>query len=424
MKIKIENLGKIKKGKIETNKLLVLCGPNNYGKTYLAYTLYGIYKELKTVFYILEEFEKEELENNEELTISKDNFFEQIKEKSNLKINDFKRHIHSFFNTSESFFKNFKIEVEFNFNDLIRDIEDEFSKIIILEDDVIKIKSKKQLNKILEAILGMALLKNINNEDFIFPSTREGINLFYKELNINRNNFFLEASKNSANNLENLLSKKISRYSEPISDYINFINEMDVFTDSSSTDKKNDKSLVEALEDIVGGEYKIVNSAIYFTPKGSNMLIDLHMASSTVRTLAGLYIFIKNKNKNARIIIDEPELNLHPDNQRKMARLLVKMINSGIEVIITTHSSYIMQELNNLIVFNKEFENKENLKKKYRYTDDEFLDYRNINCYLVDNNTIEEMPKDDCGIELKTFNEVIDSLNELTSDLLFETECE
>ena len=50
------------------------------------------------------------------------------------------------------------------------------------------------------------------------------------------------------------------------------------------------------------------------------------------------------------IFIDEPELNLHPVNQRKIARILAKVANSGIKIIISTHSDYIVKEFNNLIM--------------------------------------------------------------------------
>jgi predicted ATPase len=44
-------------------------------------------------------------------------------------------------------------------------------------------------------------------------------------------------------------------------------------------------------------------------------------------------------------MVDEPELNLHPENQRRVARLFARLINLGIKVFITTHSDYIVKEL-------------------------------------------------------------------------------
>lgn len=50
---------------------------------------------------------------------------------------------------------------------------------------------------------------------------------------------------------------------------------------------------------------------------------------------------------NSFLIIDVPELNLHPQNQIRMAELLVRTSNYGVKIIITTHSDYIVKEINN-----------------------------------------------------------------------------
>ena len=103
---------------------------------------------------------------------------------------------------------------------------------------------------------------------------------------------------------------------------------------------------------------------------------------------------------------------------------MAKIVNKGIQVIITTHSSYIVQELNNLIQFKNDFAGKERLKKKYKYCDEEFLDYENVSCYLIEKGTIEEMEVDRTGIYMKSFNDVINSMNNLAIDLNFEIDKE
>ena len=42
MKVMFENLGPIKKGRIELNRLNIFCGKNNTGKTYINYLIYTI----------------------------------------------------------------------------------------------------------------------------------------------------------------------------------------------------------------------------------------------------------------------------------------------------------------------------------------------------------------------------------------------
>lgn len=77
--------------------------------------------------------------------------------------------------------------------------------------------------------------------------------------------------------------------------------------------------------------------------------LEINAASSSIKSLYMLDVYIKKfAQKGNLLIIDEPELNLHPSNQRKIARLLAMLANNGIQIMFTTHSDYIMNELNNL----------------------------------------------------------------------------
>jgi hypothetical protein len=51
-------------------------------------------------------------------------------------------------------------------------------------------------------------------------------------------------------------------------------------------------------------------------------------------------IFCLGMNRNSICILN---------NQLKMARLKVRLVNNGINVFITTHSDYIIKEFNNLL---------------------------------------------------------------------------
>lgn len=64
-------------------------------------------------------------------------------------------------------------------------------------------------------------------------------------------------------------------------------------------------------------------------------------------------------------MIDEPELNLHPSNQRVIARFLAKLVNSGIRVIVSTHSDYFVKEINSLIMLHGVSENMIEKTKRY-----------------------------------------------------------
>ncbi|EQC4553747.1 AAA family ATPase, partial [Cronobacter malonaticus] len=50
MEIEFENIGFIKKGKIKTNNITIIFGPNNVGKTYLSYSTYAAISKYNSIF--------------------------------------------------------------------------------------------------------------------------------------------------------------------------------------------------------------------------------------------------------------------------------------------------------------------------------------------------------------------------------------
>lgn len=120
-------------------------------------------------------------------------------------------------------------------------------------------------------------------------------------------------------------------------------------------------------------------------------------------------------------MIDEPELNLHPANQRSLARLLARLVNAGLRVVISTHSDYIVREINSLIMLNRPHHKREELMRRYGYQEEEVLSPDKVAAYLFDQSTIKAMDvTQDEGILASTFDETIHDLNN-TSDGIYYT---
>ena len=76
----------------------------------------------------------------------------------------------------------------------------------------------------------------------------------------------------------------------------------------------------------------------------------LDQTSSMVSELAPLILFLKYLVRPGDLLIlEEPESHLHPAAQRQLARGIVRLVNAGVKVLITTHSDIIISQINNLL---------------------------------------------------------------------------
>ena len=49
------------------------------------------------------------------------------------------------------------------------------------------------------------------------------------------------------------------------------------------------------------------------------------------------------------VFYEEPEMGLHPQLQKQVVRLLIRMVNQQLMVVFTTHSDTLLQHINNML---------------------------------------------------------------------------
>lgn len=87
-----------------------------------------------------------------------------------------------------------------------------------------------------------------------------------------------------------------------------------------------------------------------FRPEGWNKSLPLMNVSSMVSELAPVVLYLRHLVRPGDLlIIEEPEAHLHPKLQAVFIRQLVAAVQSGIRILITTHSEWILEELANLL---------------------------------------------------------------------------
>jgi predicted ATPase len=95
---------------------------------------------------------------------------------------------------------------------------------------------------------------------------------------------------------------------------------------------------------------------------GKGASISVQRASSMVAELAPLDLWIRRLlEKGDLLIIEEPEAHLHPSSQIQVARLIARLVNSGVRIICTTHSQLLVNRISNLMLAS---EAKESVRKE------------------------------------------------------------
>ncbi|WP_341280703.1 ATP-binding protein [Paenibacillus sp. FSL H8-0537] len=451
LEVSFKNLGSIKNGTVKLNKLTILAGENNTGKTYASYAIYGLLKHLANVKVTYPALEAADLNDKGEIKVDFSDFLNSYDELVATINKEFSADLYQIFSTSQNAFQKSFVEVDidkdlfikymnkmgyehsttfgkaqFSF-ELKKEPGSSVAYIYYFYKGEYEPSKVSLLKKIIESILDDIVFEPFKKDVFILPAERSGLNLFYKELNANRNELVHKIGIDMLNDPEQLklqVEKFITPYSTPISDYITFLNRLE----RRSQVESEFKDLANELQNnVIKGSYSIENQNIVYQPlsakgkssKPKNEGIQLHVASSTAKTLFGLVFYLNYMAKEGQtLIIDEPELNLHPDNQRKMARILAKLANRGINVLISTHSDYIIKEFNNLLMLGKEFPDKIELMKKYKYSESEILKQEDISPYVFIDSKIKPMEIDDLeGIIAETFDDVINQYNDSVDEI-------
>ncbi|RLI80459.1 hypothetical protein DRP04_08130, partial [Archaeoglobales archaeon] len=116
---------------------------------------------------------------------------------------------------------------------------------------------------------------------------------------------------------------------------------------------KNEKisKIADFLEEAIGGEVHIETEGLVFPEmffKKSDLTVPILRSHSGVRELAPLIVYLRYviEEEGAFVVMEEPETHLHPYMQSIVTRALA-MLSKYTNVLITTHSPIILDELDN-----------------------------------------------------------------------------
>lgn len=262
-------------------------------------------------------------------------------------------------------------------------------------------------------------------EAFVITAERFGVSLFYKDLDFARSQLVDQLQKLGTEGRKRvspflIIDHSTSRYALPIKDHIDFTRSIpDMRKHLGQLGQERTHSEIRAL---MGGYYKASADGISFksrTRGEHSFEIPLHLASSSARGLSDLFFFLKHiAHDNHLLIIDEPESHLDTRNQIHLARLLSRLIGLGIKVLVTTHSDYLLKEINNLIMLHHLGDRGRATATKLGYSPKDALPQGAVRAYVAQDRGLAEAPIDRFGVDVPVFDETIDSINMASNELV------
>jgi ABC-type branched-subunit amino acid transport system ATPase component len=458
MKIVIKNLGALRQAEFELGELTIICGHNNTGKTYATYALFGFLYLWQGVFSIKvpEENVRQLLtEGATELDIRV--FIRNANDILSQGCKAYTEELPNVFASSEKHFVGSEFKVEIDQKDIGADSSFEqtmgaaktqlfsISKkpghhnvtiSLLVEKEKVRIP-RELIDRMIGNALKEILFGHLFPHPFIASAERTGAAIFRKELNFARNRILeqMGSMEKDINPLE-LLTKVISDYALPVRTNVDFTRQLEVIAKKESFVAKAHPDILQDFADIIGGEYTVTrNDELYFVPKGKRVKLSMDESSSGVRSLLDIGFYLRHVAQPGDLLmVDEPELNLHPENQQRVARLFARLVNLGIKVFITTHSDYIIKELNTLIMLNREKPHLKRIMEREQYRAEELLDADRVRVYMAEEALVKIdgmqrqsrcqtlTPADidpDLGIEARSFDKTIEDMNRIQEEIVW-----
>jgi AAA ATPase domain len=156
-----------------------------------------------------------------------------------------------------------------------------------------------------------------------------------------------------------------------------------------------------------------------YHPSNTNLALPLHAASSMITELAPFLLLMRDIPPG-QIIFEEPEAHLHLSAQRSMARALARLMNSGVRVLVTTHSDTFMQQINNLMNLHSH-PNRESLLAELGYDANDLIDPTEAKAYEfvaeLDHTRVVELEKAAEGFIVPSLNDTLANLAQETISL-------
>lgn len=344
IKISINRLGAVQNSTLELKPLMIFSGESGLGKSYVAILVHYFYKLLAESrlqgFFNAEGWDYESLINlnsdEGSFSVTTDKLLSWINE-------DAKAYMRQSVGNDElavdvSFEIPFtKQEYSFRYSKALFGIEgkEELTTLFQLDNTSMRLGFETDVRSIGSLPWSM-LLQDALRSDLL------------EENRVNQT-FAMVPGRGALLNISVTLQERVKSAGDIYSEFLT-----DWYVVRSMPRKKTDETLVSLLYDINGGRVEIDENDRVVYRTTDDALLPISAAASSIKELAPLYMLLdKYPAEQLSILFEEPEAHLHPQKQVEIADFVVRAINKGSHMQITTHSDYFLRRLNDRIFLHK-----------------------------------------------------------------------
>lgn len=414
----VSDFGKIKHAEITLSNFTLFVGDNNSGKTFIMQLLYGVLKELENMGPALEGIE----ERGEKELVFGLEWFKDMEAKANHYLSRNKKKIvrrifHKDIEIGELFFRLVNMdeiyaceigdhefdEISEENGEVVTKVSRKMAYIYVMDMNAENRRRKSRIlfgehsnmnilrRVVADLIRGMVLqLENFANSDLLFlPASRTGLQLLSKY-------FFAERDKKAVNGIrvfdfgdedEEVVEEAAENelgLTMPVYDFLQFLLR---YNQREDMGQRNRELLGFIEQHLIDGQVKYVGDEIYYHPDAlaeNKEDIPLYLASSLVNEITPIVKALSGAHNYKYIFYDEVETCLHPLKQGEMARLIIRLVNSGKRMIVSTHSDTMASKLNNLLLLSFAEDSKETREKKLEelgWSEDDLLSDTKVHVY-------------------------------------------
>lgn len=396
MELKMGNIGLIKEGTIEIEDITVIAGVNDSGKSTIGKVLYSIVKAggnyefeyndyiinrlvqiSKSCYRQLRKFVEFEYNQKQQIELSPVFFERSLREsdysiiKITLSIDRYVENIRKIFIPVDRQSKSIIDKYLFEIRDLKQALQYGLSKNGLMGATLIKILNSEFKNDITSKYAQRASyikLSEGKNEILrceIIKNRLKYIELFDK-IYLNDVTYIESSSviKNAIDGQSDRNKDLIIKLMSSNFGYNDYNRQLEYLLNKKSKKKRyyEEKNYDIGISNIIKGKLEYsVDEKKFFFKKNSRIKFDIDNVASGVKAF-GILDLLLEKNilvKDSLLIIDEPEVHLHPQWQIEYGRMICEISKMGVKVVISTHSPYIIESIN---YYNKKNKRKNSLK--------------------------------------------------------------